>query len=105
MRRLLRITALTLVLTLLATTVAFAAQRTYELQVDGLACPFCAYGIEKQLSAIEGVKELAISLGTGTVTVTMDEGSRLEEGAAGEAVKAAGFSLRGFQEVQATPQN
>ena len=33
---------------------AMAASPAYRLLVDGLACPFCAYGIEKKLSAIEG---------------------------------------------------
>ena len=30
---------------------AFADGTRYELRVDGLACPFCAYGIEKKLTA------------------------------------------------------
>jgi len=28
---------------------AFAAQQAYKLRVDGLACPFCAYGVEKKI--------------------------------------------------------
>ena len=32
---------------------AWAAVASYRLQVDGLACPFCAYGIEKKLTALE----------------------------------------------------
>lgn len=38
-----RRTALALSLVLFASS-AFAAERTYKLHVDGLACPFCAYG-------------------------------------------------------------
>lgn len=37
----------TVVCFLLALTVAHADQAVYTLQVDGLGCPFCAYGIEK----------------------------------------------------------
>ena len=34
---------------------AFADGVVYRLRVDGLTCPFCAYGIVKTLSAIDGV--------------------------------------------------
>ncbi len=34
-------------LALLLPLSAFAAPSQYQLRVDGLACPFCAYGIEK----------------------------------------------------------
>lgn len=35
---------------LMATAAALAAGPSYRLAVDGLACPFCAYGIEKKLT-------------------------------------------------------
>ncbi len=69
----------------------------YTVEVDGLACPFCAYGIEKQLSAIEGVESVETDIKSGAVIVTMAPGSTLDEDAARKAVKAAGFTLRGFQ--------
>ena len=69
----------------------------YTVEVDGLACPFCAYGIEKQLSAIEGVESVETDIKSGAVIVTMAPGSTLDEDAARKAVEAAGFTLRGFQ--------
>lgn len=39
-------TAIWLGLMLLASSV-YAAGPSYRIEVDGLACPFCAYGIEK----------------------------------------------------------
>ncbi len=51
----------------------------YALQVDGLACPFCAYGIEKQLLAIEGVQTVETDIKSGAVIVTMAPGSTLDE--------------------------
>ena len=69
----------------------------YTVDVDGLACPFCAYGIEKQLSAIEGVATVDTDIKTGSVTVTMQPGSMLAEDAARKAVEAAGFTIRGFK--------
>lgn len=44
-----------ILLGLIMTTAALAGQPSYKLRVDGLACPFCAYGIEKKLGALEGV--------------------------------------------------
>ncbi len=78
------------------------AKPVYTLQIDGLACPFCAYGIEKQLGAIEGVETVETDIKSGTVTVTMQEGASLDEGAANGAVEAAGFTLRGFEQEVAT---
>jgi len=87
---------LALAFTLMAPT-AFAAQQSYKLRVDGLACPFCAYGVEKQINAIKGVRRIEVDIASGTVLVTMAEGASLDEAAARKAVKAAGFSLRGFE--------
>ena len=96
----LRVSVLTLALTAVA-AMAQAGSTVYALPADGLACPFCAYGIEKQLSAIEGVASVETDIESGTVTVTMRGGATLEENAARDAVEAAGFTLQGF-EVQVT---
>ncbi len=69
----------------------------YALQIDGLACPFCAYGIEKQLKKIEGVVSTSIDIKDGVVTVVMERDATLDEAAAKKAVEAAGFTLRGFE--------
>ena len=74
----------------------------YEIKADGLACPFCAYGIEKQLSAIEGVAMVETDIKFGTVTVTMKNSATLDKDAALKAVKAAGFTMRGFKRKEAT---
>ncbi len=81
-----------------------AAPPTYQLHVDGLACPFCAYGIEKKLGALEGVERVETNIKDGTVIVTMKDGVALDEASAKQAVKAAGFSLRKFERVQSVPQ-
>lgn len=76
---------------------AWANRAVYTLQADGLACPFCAYGIEKQLTRIDGVAAVETDITSGTVVVTMQEGATLEEADAKRAVEAAGFTMRGFQ--------
>ena len=46
---------LAMAMALIWNVAAFAAGTEYQLRVDGLACPFCAYGIEKKLKKTEGV--------------------------------------------------
>jgi len=75
---------------------AFAGQ-AYQLQIDGLACPFCAYGIEKQLISLDGVQDVVVDLNAGAVQVTMQNGFTLNEAKAKQAVKDAGFMLKGFK--------
>lgn len=82
---------------LMMAAAAFAEQPVYKLRVDGLACPFCAYGVEKKLGAVAGVQHVDVDIGSGTVVVTMAEGAALDEPAARKAVKEAGFSLRGVE--------
>lgn len=95
MKRILMATVL-LLSSIVTMTGALAAQ-SYKLGVDGLACPFCAFGVEKKLGAIKGVQQVAVDIAANTVTVTMAEGATLEEATARKAVKDAGFSLRSFE--------
>ncbi len=90
---------------LLLPVAAFAAQTQYQLRVDGLACPFCAYGIEKELNRTDGVESIEIDINAGTVTVTMAEGATMTEAQASRIVEDAGFTLGGFEKVQAQASN
>ncbi len=104
MRRVLRTTAFALSLFLLP-VIALAAPAQYQLRVDGLACPFCAYGIEKELNRTDGVKSIRIDINAGTVTVTMAEGATMTEAEAARFVEDAGFTLGGFEDVKAQASN
>lgn len=94
-----------ILLGLIMMAAALAGQPSYKLHVDGLSCPFCAYGIEKKLGAIKGVQRTEVDIASGTVAVTMAGNARLDEAAAKKAVKEAGFSLRSFEEAQAASQS
>ena len=67
---------------------AFAGE-AYSLRVDGLSCPFCAYGIEKKLNSLDGVEAVNVELKDGAVLVTMRDGASLDEATARQAVKDA----------------
>lgn len=79
------------------TLTAHAAGERYVMRVDGLACPYCAYGIEKKLNEIEGVKDIAIDLDNGLVTVDVADGIVLTEEQMQELFADAGFTYRSMK--------
>lgn len=60
-------------------------------------CPFCAYGIEKQLNKIKGLEKVETDIKAGTVIVAMQEGRTLEKSRGAQAIDQAGFTLGGFE--------
>ncbi len=86
-----------LLITLLAawlSQAAFAAGVEYQMRVDGLACPYCAYGVEKKLKAIDGVEKVHVDLDKGLVTVDVKEGTELTEAQMKQLFQDAGFTYR-----------
>jgi len=71
---------------------AAAEVRVLELAVDGLACPFCAYGLEKHLRGLPAVGSLEIRLKEGEVLLTAKPGASLSLAAVRQAVVDAGFT-------------
>ncbi|NOZ51615.1 MAG: heavy-metal-associated domain-containing protein [Gammaproteobacteria bacterium] len=82
------------VINLLWSTTLFAAGTQYNLRVDGLSCPFCAYGIEKKLIKTEGVASVTFDLEKGLIKVKVGEGVILTEAQLKRLVDDAGFTLR-----------
>jgi len=85
-------------LTLLWSSFGFAAGTQYDLRVDGLACPFCAYGIEKKFTKTEGVDSVDINLQKGLVVVKTDDGKTFSEDNLKEIINDAGFTLKSMTE-------
>lgn len=86
-------------LLLIVTSNAWAQQPAYNVGVDGLACPFCAYGVEKQLQKLDGVARVETDIKQGQVVVQMLDDKTLERIQVEEAVEKAGFSLRSFEQA------
>jgi len=78
---------------------AFAGPQAYKLGVDGLACPFCAFGVERRLKAVKGVEKVDVDIRTGHVIVTVIEAASFDETMARKAVNEAGFTLRSFEKI------
>ena len=65
-----------------------------KLRVDGLACPFCAWGLEKKVMQMEGVTSYDADLKTGEVYIGLQKDVHIELERFRKAVKEAGFTLR-----------
>ncbi len=81
-------------------SIVYAAGTEYQLGVDGVACPFCVYGIEKQLSKLEGIERIETDIQKSLVILIMENDSTLSEAAISDAVIKAGFSLRSFTQSE-----
>ncbi len=94
-----------LVFSVLAVSAQEISQPTYTIQVDGMACPYCAYGLEKSLTKISGIEGIQTDIDTGIVTITMAAEATLHRLAATQAVEDAGFTLNDFQEIRVVGQS
>ena len=73
---------------------------TITLRVDGLSCPFCAYGLEKRLKEIPAVDTLVVRVSDGIIQIRTKDGQELDDAALHDAVDRAGFSLREIHRVE-----
>lgn len=76
---------------------ALADMNEYKIRVDGLACPFCAYGLEKKFNKIDGVKFTNMDLDKGIVTVETHD-VKLEDEQLKKLFEDSSFTYRGKQE-------
>ncbi len=76
---------------------ALAAGTQYVMRVDGLACPYCAYGIEKKLKEIDGTSNITVDLDKGLVKVDVKEGITLTAERMKQLFQDAGFTYRSMK--------
>lgn len=67
------------------------------LRVNGLACPFCAFGIEKKLREVVGVETVDVLLDEGIVQLALKPANRVTIPVLEQAVERAGFELSGLR--------
>jgi len=80
-----------------APAVAQAQIERVILRVDGLACPFCAYGLEKKIKNLEGCDSLEIRINEGKAIMKWKRDKALDIDAIHDAVRRAGFTLRSIR--------
>ena len=57
-------------------------------------CPFCVYGIEKQLQKLDGVENVETELALGQISVEVADGSTLSEETVRQIIRDAGFTFK-----------
>jgi copper chaperone CopZ len=62
--------------------------------VDGVGCPFCAYGLEKKLGAVPGVTSFHFRFVDAEIDIEAARGATVTPDALADAVDKAGFGLR-----------
>lgn len=67
-------------------------QTTIVAQVKGMSCPFCAYGLRKELLTIPGVKDVQVSLAESQASVTVAPPAKVTDEQIRQAIREAGFS-------------
>ena len=69
------------------------------VRVAGMACPFCAYGIEKHLKALPGVQSARVNLGEGTAVLELRPGQKVSDEEIRDAVQKAGFKASEIKDI------
>ena len=87
---------LVFILSLVVLPLAYGEIEEVTLKVDGLACPFCVYGLEKKLKKVSGVSSYEVDRGGASASVVMEPDAVLDLAAVKNAVKEAGFTLSGI---------
>jgi len=64
----------------------------FKIQVDGLGCPFCAYGLEKKFKEFKGIKNIKIDIETGDFSFAYPAKKALTMKAVIDQVKKAGYT-------------
>jgi len=71
----------------------FTVDRTAELWVKGLACPFCVQNVDKRIAVVSGVDDVDVDLPTGKVRVLLSDSRPASKEDLVSAVAASGFTL------------
>ena len=69
-----------------------ADQEVVDVRVTGLACPFCAFSVEKSLSKLSGVDSVTVNLAANQVRVVMQAEHKPDLEQINKAIVNAGFT-------------
>lgn len=66
------------------------------VRVNGMVCDFCARALEKIFSKRDEVKDIAIDLSEGTVTISHKAGQQIDDEMLTQLVTDSGYSVVGI---------
>lgn len=81
------------------TTPVIAGVTKVSVHVDGMACPFCAYNIEKRMKTLDGVASDAkfnVSVERGVAELTWKDGVAFDPDDVRDQIRRAGFTPAGI---------
>ncbi len=80
------------VLLCLSASVFGADETVLEIDIEGMTCPFCVYGLEKELGKLTEVEEVLISLKSNKARLILKEGAHIDSDTLREVVLTVGFT-------------
>jgi len=83
-----------IVLISIAVSTSLAQSNEVKIRVDGLSCPFCAYGLEKKLNDLDGVESINIDFEEGLVVLQVTDSENISEEEIRTKIEKAGFTPR-----------
>jgi len=84
---------LLIVIMSILTVITLDAQRDkITTQVDGLGCPYCAYGLEKKFKKVKGIKNVKIEIEEGIFTFTVPSETELQVEEVENRIERAGYT-------------
>jgi len=83
-----------LIIFLLGISTTLAQSSEVKVRVDGLSCPFCAYGLEKKLNDLDGVESIIIDFEEGLVVLQVTDSENISEEEIRTKIEKAGFTPR-----------
>jgi periplasmic mercuric ion binding protein len=81
---------------MLLSGIVFAQNDQFTLRVEGLGCPFCAYGLEKKFKDVKGIAQIKIDIQTGKMTFSVPAETSLTLTEADARVSKAGYTAKGI---------
>ncbi len=81
-----------IILSLLGISTSLAQSNEVKVRVDGLSCPFCAYGLEKKLNEVDGVDSIFIDFEEGLVLMQVTDSENISEEEIRTNIEKAGFT-------------
>ena len=73
--------------------VSMPAYASMKVIVNGMVCSFCAQGIEKSISKMDGIKSIYIDLKGKVVVIEAKQGKALDEGLIVQEIKDSGYEV------------
>lgn len=75
--------------------------QTYDVvvEINGMVCPFCSYGLEKSLNKMKEIKQADVSLLDGVAKLILEENQKATKEQITKAVTDAGYETGKFIKV------